>query len=46
MLSEYSTKELAEELARREGVRTVTVEPHESMNFDVNGPAIVLINVD
>jgi len=46
MLSEYSTKELTEELVKREGVSAVFVEPNEFRNFDVNGPAIVIINVD
>ncbi|AWC29100.1 MULTISPECIES: BC1881 family protein [Bacillus cereus group] len=48
-LSEVSTKELSEELERREGVMTVKVEPYEKIEVGgivVNGPAIVLINQD
>ncbi|MFF2889852.1 BC1881 family protein [Paenibacillus sp. NPDC057967] len=45
-LAEYSTKELTEELAKREGVRTTVVEPYEDVKISVNGPAIVVVNVD
>ncbi|NIL33276.1 BC1881 family protein [Bacillus thuringiensis] len=46
-LSEVSTKELSEELERRQGVITVKVEPYEKIEVGgirVAGPAIVLIN--
>ncbi|MBH0358974.1 BC1881 family protein [Bacillus toyonensis] len=48
-LSEVSTKELSEELERRQGVITVQVEPYEKIEVGgivVNGPATVLINQD
>ncbi|WP_144517857.1 BC1881 family protein [Bacillus thuringiensis] len=48
-LSEVSTKELSEELERRQGVITVKVEPYEKIEVGgicVAGPAIVLINQD
>lgn len=46
-LSEVSTKELSEELERRQGLITVEVEPYEKIEVGgivVNGPAIVIIN--
>ncbi|WP_259391282.1 BC1881 family protein [Paenibacillus sp. 1011MAR3C5] len=45
-LAEYSTKELTKELAKREGVQTAMVEPYENVSINLNGPAIVVINVD
>ncbi|PFZ19529.1 BC1881 family protein [Bacillus wiedmannii] len=48
-LSKISTKELSEELALRQGVITVKVEPYEKIEVGgirVAGPAIVLINQD
>ncbi|HHT7127795.1 BC1881 family protein [Bacillus cereus] len=48
-LSEVSTKELSEELERRQGVITVKVEPYEKIEVGgirVAGPANVLINQD
>ncbi|MBE5093565.1 hypothetical protein CN964_29870 [Bacillus cereus] len=48
-LSEVSTKELSEELERRQGVITIKVEPYEKIEvggISVAGPAIVLINQD
>ncbi len=48
-LSEVTTKELSEELERRQGVITVQVEPYEKIEVGgirVAGPAIVLINQD
>lgn len=48
-LSEISTKELFEELERRQGIITVQVEPYEKIEVGgivVNGPAVVLINQD
>ncbi|WP_104411495.1 BC1881 family protein [Paenibacillus polymyxa] len=48
-----STKELSEELQKREGVRTVKVQPHEEFKIIANqkeiilsGPAIIMINQD
>ncbi|MED1088311.1 BC1881 family protein [Bacillus mycoides] len=48
-LSEVSTKDLSEELERRQSVITVQVEPYEKIEVGgivVSGPAIVLINQD
>ncbi|PET14212.1 hypothetical protein CN513_23685 [Bacillus cereus] len=48
-LSEVSTKELGEELKRRQSIITVKVEPYEKIEVGgirVAGPAIVLINQD
>ncbi|KZE04156.1 conserved hypothetical protein possible phage protein [Bacillus mycoides] len=48
-LTQLLTKELSEELERRQGVITVQVEPYEKIEVGgivVNGPAIVLINQD
>nr|WP_180228645.1 BC1881 family protein [Bacillus toyonensis] len=48
-MSEVSTKELSEELERRQGVIIVQVEPYEKIEVGgivVNGPATVLINQD
>lgn len=41
-----STKELVNELARREGVEMKCAEPHKDLDVKVNGPAIVLIVID
>lgn len=45
-LNEFTTKELVEELQRREGVNTVTVEYCETENIKVEGHAVVLIVED
>jgi hypothetical protein len=53
-LSEYSTKELYEELLKREGIREIKVgmgerveifDKHGSLDY-VEGPARLLINID
>jgi hypothetical protein len=53
-LNEYSTKELYEELLRREGIREIKVgmgerveifDKHGSLDY-VEGPARLLINID
>lgn len=41
-LGEISTKELAEELSKREGVKTINVEPYTKGNIEVDGPVRVL----
>lgn len=41
------TKELSNELKKREGIISITVEPYEKIEFGgirVGGPAIILIN--
>ncbi len=45
-LIDYSTAELVEELALREGVQKEIAEPYEVKNFTVEGSAIILIVVD
>jgi len=42
----YSTKELVEELAKREGVAGKIVDPHEFQEFKVEGPAVILVVID
>lgn len=52
-LTGVATKELSEELQRREGVTTIRIEPHEEMKIitgheerTFQGPAIIHINQD
>lgn len=45
-LSQVSTKELHEELAKREGVREVIIDFADDEQIFVSGPARVLINID
>lgn len=45
-LNEYTTKELVEELKKREGVSVTVAEPYESKEIDVEGPAIVITVID
>lgn len=48
-ITQVPTKELSEELERRQGVITIQVEPYEKIEvggISVAGPAIVLINQD
>lgn len=48
-LNNVSTKELSEELEKREGITTIDVEPYEKVEVCgviVDGPAIILINKD
>lgn len=42
----FSTKQLVEELKKREGIDTIIVEPYEKKNISVDGSAIVLIVTD
>ncbi|AKQ08291.1 hypothetical protein PP655_gp099 [Bacillus phage PBC4] len=46
ILSRFSTKELSEELKKREGVHAVYVNPHELRKINIEGSAVVLINRD
>lgn len=48
-----STKQLTDELSKREGVQTVTVEAHQEFKItagreviSLTGPAVILINQD
>lgn len=45
-LEKYRTKELIEELERREGVNRTTVEPYKDTTIKINGPAVVLVVID
>lgn len=52
-IKEISTKELANELSRRAGVRTISIDPHtpfrvqtDKLGLNLTGPAKVLINQD
>lgn len=48
-LNNISTKDLSEELDKREGVKKIDVEPYEKIEVGgvvVDGPAIILINKD
>ncbi len=46
MLEKLSTKELVEELKKREGVKTEYAEPHQDKKLSVNGPAVILVVAD
>ena len=46
MLEKLSTKELVEELKKRDGVKTEYAEPHQEKKLFVNGPAVILIIID
>ena len=46
MPEKLSTKELVEELKKREGVKTEYAEPHQDKKVSVNGPAVILVVVD
>ena len=45
-LNSYSTKELLEELKKREGVHTEYAEPHQDKKISVSGPAEILVIID
>jgi hypothetical protein len=52
-IADISTKDLSDELERREGVSKVVVKPYESITIksfgheiDMTGPAVILINID
>lgn len=46
MIERYSTKELVEELKRREGVKVDYAEPYQDKKISVNGPAVILVVID
>lgn len=46
MIENFSTKELVEELKKREGVKTEYAEPHQDKELSITGPAEILIIVD
>ena len=41
-----STKELVEELKKREGARIEYAEPYQDKKISVNGPAVILVIID
>ena len=45
-LKKYSTAQLVEELRTREGVTEKIAEPYETLETEVEGPAIVLTVID
>ena len=45
-ITEYSTKELVEELSKREGVTEYVVPPHEGREYWIEGAARVLVVID
>lgn len=45
-LKENSTRELVEELKKREGVEAHLAEPYRDLTVNVNGPAVVLVVID
>ncbi|PEI49928.1 BC1881 family protein [Bacillus toyonensis] len=48
-LKNVSTKDLSEELEKREGIETIHLGPYEEIEVGgivVDGPAIILINKD
>lgn len=48
-ISEFSTKELTNELANREGVEEIRIEPYDTVlvgGTEIEGPARILINTD
>lgn len=45
-MNKYTTKELVEELQRREGVEVIIAEPHKTETISLEGPAIILKVID
>lgn len=52
-MKNQTTKEIHEELAKREGVKEIVVAPHEpfkivtdQVEYESTGPAVILINID
>lgn len=45
-LHNVSTKDLVEELQKRDGVETTIAAPYQDKTVSVNGPAIVLVVID
>lgn len=45
-ITNFSTKELVEELQKREGVETFFAIPYEDISVSVNGPAVLLVVID
>lgn len=45
-LKNIKTRDLVEELKKREGVHVDYAEPHQDISITINGPAYVLIITD
>ena len=45
-MEEKKTCELVEELAKREGIKKIAVEPYCDEQITVNGPAVILVIED
>ena len=45
-MNDITTKELVEEISKREGIEKIIAEPYQDMEVKVNGPAIVLVIED
>ncbi len=45
-IANVATKDLVDELKKRQGVEVYTVEPYSDFEVAVNGPAIVLVVID
>ena len=46
MLEQMTTRELIEELSKREGVEVKRAEPYQDVEVSVNGPAVVIVVTD
>ena len=46
VLKNIPTKELVEELKKREGVKAEYAEPYQDTVISINGPAVILIVID
>ena len=46
LLEQITTRELIEELSKREGVEVKRAEPYQDMEVTVNGPAVVIVVTD
>lgn len=45
-LNQVPTKDLLEELLKREGVKQIIAEPYQDVVIKQNGPAIILVVTD
>lgn len=45
-IKEASTKDLTDELIKREGIKHIVLNPEDEYRGNVEGPAIVIINRD
>lgn len=46
MLDKIETRELVEELSKRDGVEIKRAEPYQDVEVSVNGPAVVIVVKD